>query len=205
MAPSGIKLTYFNARGRAEPARLILAQAGIEYEDIRIEREEWAALKPKIPMGQLPCMEVEGKTICQSMAIARYCASRYGLTGNNALEAALADQAVDAVNDLITELVKVMHQPEEAKKAELAKVFKDEKLPVWLTMMETVLKKQGGKHFTGSSLSWADIIVFHIVSSLKDRWSPDMSSHPCLSSLVTMVGSLPNIKAWIQKRPVTEM
>merc|ERR1711962_1895763 len=183
MSPSGIKLTYFNARGRAEPARLILAQAGIEYEDIRIEREEWAALKPKVPMGQLPCMEVEGKTICQSMA----------------------DQAVDAVNDLITELVKVMHQPEEAKKAQLAKVFKEEKLPVWLTMMETVLKKQGGKHFTGSSLSWADVIVFHIVSSLKDRWSPDLSSHPCLSSLVTMVGSLPNIKAWIQKRPVTEM
>merc|ERR1719260_18990 len=129
-------------------------------------------------MGQLPCMEVEGKTICQSMAIARYCASRYGLAGNNVLEAALADQAVDAVNDLITELVKVMHQPEEAKE---------------------------GRHFTVSSLSWADVIVFHIVSSLKDRWSPDLSCHPCLSSLVTMVSSLPNIKAWIQKRPVTEM
>jgi len=205
MAPSGIKLTYFNARGRAEPARLILAQAGIEYEDIRIEREEWAALKPKIPMGQLPCMEVEGKTICQSMAIARYCASRYGLAGNNALEAALADQAVDAISDITTELFKAMFERDEEKKGEMAKVLKEEKLPAWLTMMEAVLQKQGGKHFTGSSLSWADILVFHMVSSLKDRWSPDLSSHPCLSSLVTMVGSLPNIKAWIQKRPVTAM
>ena len=41
-----LKLIYFNGRGRGEPARLILAQAGVEYEDERIEFEDWAALKP---------------------------------------------------------------------------------------------------------------------------------------------------------------
>ena len=41
-----IKLTYFNVRGRAEPARLILAQAGVDYQDIRIEREDWPKVKP---------------------------------------------------------------------------------------------------------------------------------------------------------------
>ena len=44
MAPQ-IKLIYFNLRGRAEIARLVLAQSGVEYEDKRIEREEWAELK----------------------------------------------------------------------------------------------------------------------------------------------------------------
>ena len=44
--PAKIKLTYFNLRGRAEVARLILAQAGVEYEDHRIEREDWVKLKP---------------------------------------------------------------------------------------------------------------------------------------------------------------
>ena len=43
-----MKLIYFNLRGRAELARLILAEAEEKYEDTRVEWEsdEWAALKP---------------------------------------------------------------------------------------------------------------------------------------------------------------
>ena len=40
------KLTYFNGRGRAELIRLIFAQAGVEYEDNRIVKEQWMELKP---------------------------------------------------------------------------------------------------------------------------------------------------------------
>ena len=39
---STYKLLYFNSRGTAEPSRIILAQAGVEYEDIRFEGEQWA-------------------------------------------------------------------------------------------------------------------------------------------------------------------
>ena len=41
-----MKLMYFNSRGRAEISRIILAQAGEDYEDKRIERVDWPALKP---------------------------------------------------------------------------------------------------------------------------------------------------------------
>jgi len=40
------KLTYFNGRGRAELSRLIFAQAGVPYEDVRIEGAQWPELKP---------------------------------------------------------------------------------------------------------------------------------------------------------------
>lgn len=39
------KLHYFNLRGRAELARLIFAQAGVEFEDVRFERSEWPSIK----------------------------------------------------------------------------------------------------------------------------------------------------------------
>lgn len=40
------KLTYFNIKGLAEPIRQLFAYGGIEYEDNRIERDDWPALKP---------------------------------------------------------------------------------------------------------------------------------------------------------------
>ena len=48
--PAKIKLIYFNAKGRAELARLILAQAGAEYDDVRLEREEWPSQKASKPL-----------------------------------------------------------------------------------------------------------------------------------------------------------
>ena len=71
-----IKLTYFNLRARAEPARLVLAYAGAKYEDVRLPApwdnpKPWAALKPTTPYGQCPLLEWDGEVIAQSMAITR--------------------------------------------------------------------------------------------------------------------------------------
>ena len=45
------KLTYFNGRGRGETARLLFAAAGVEYEDCRINKEQWATIKPGMTMS----------------------------------------------------------------------------------------------------------------------------------------------------------
>lgn len=43
------KLSYFNARGRAEKIRLMFAAAGVEYEDYRFKDfEEFKKLKDGI-------------------------------------------------------------------------------------------------------------------------------------------------------------
>ena len=42
------KLIYFNARGRAEVARLILHYAQVPFEDYRLaDRAEWSQIKPR--------------------------------------------------------------------------------------------------------------------------------------------------------------
>ena len=40
------KLYYFPGRGRAELSRFVFAQAGVQYEDVRVKGEEWGKLKP---------------------------------------------------------------------------------------------------------------------------------------------------------------
>lgn len=42
---SGYRLYYFNTRGRAELCRLAFAAAKLEYEDIRLDSEQWAKEK----------------------------------------------------------------------------------------------------------------------------------------------------------------
>jgi len=39
------KLIYFGVYARAEPIRILLHHAKVEYEDKRISFEEWGALK----------------------------------------------------------------------------------------------------------------------------------------------------------------
>lgn len=39
------KLTYFNLKGLAESIRILFSYGGIQYEDNRIDRANWAAFK----------------------------------------------------------------------------------------------------------------------------------------------------------------
>lgn len=39
-------LFYFNVKASAEPLRYLFAYGALEYEDVRVTRDEWPALKP---------------------------------------------------------------------------------------------------------------------------------------------------------------
>lgn len=92
-----LQLIYFNATARAEPTRFMLHYKGVDFDDKRVEGEEWEKIKPSAfvlfatcllsvseakiagtPFGQLPMLDVDGVKICQSSAIHRYVANKYG-------------------------------------------------------------------------------------------------------------------------------
>ncbi|CAF1635447.1 unnamed protein product, partial [Didymodactylos carnosus] len=105
---SNYKLYYGNARGRAEITRLIFAQAGQKFEDLRWEQDEWPRYKAEMPLGQVPVLEVDGIKIPQSISIARFVAKQFNLAGRDNLEQAKVDSVVDTIVDLMEKIIPVM-------------------------------------------------------------------------------------------------
>ena len=103
--PVKYKLLYFDLAGRGEVSRLLLHQAGVEFEDYRVKgKEEWPTLKKDMPFGQLPVLQIftdEGtKVLAQSNTIARFIARSHGLAGKDSWESAQCDMLVDVTGDI---------------------------------------------------------------------------------------------------------
>jgi glutathione S-transferase len=202
---SKITLTYFDGRGRGEIIRLLLAYGGADYEDKRIKREDWAALKPSAPFGQVPILEVDGVKLCQSNACARYLARKFHLAGKTELDQARADMLVDCYDDATKPILSFFMEKDETKKAEAKKKYCEEQLPASLALLEGLLVANGGKFFVGSELTWADIAFMNFVqwTAMGGAVNP-LEKFPKLTALDAMVKEVPKIKAWIEKRPKTE-
>ncbi|KAK6024243.1 glutathione S-transferase protein [Ostertagia ostertagi] len=103
------KLTYFDGRGLAEIIRQILVVGGSDFEDVRYSFEEFPKHKEELPFGQVPVLEVDGKQLAQSHAIARYLARSFGLAGKSAWEEAIVDSIADLCKDYTREYSAVLH------------------------------------------------------------------------------------------------
>jgi len=202
-----MKLTYFNLRARGEPARLILEQAGVAYEDHRIESPfadpgPWMEYKSKTPYGQLPVLKDGDLEIAQSMTIARYVANKTGLGGNNAAESAQMDEVVDTLSDATNKQYDAfLFEKDETKKKELQKAFNSTYLPNLFSQLEKRLAERGCEYFAAGRLSWADILFFHFAVELPDQ--EVIKGYKLINMLFTRVANLPKIKCWVDRRPVT--
>uniref|UniRef100_A0A1B6J6C7 glutathione transferase n=1 Tax=Homalodisca liturata TaxID=320908 RepID=A0A1B6J6C7_9HEMI len=103
MAPK-YKLTYINRKGIAEYVRYLLAYLGEDFEDVRLDYDKWksGSLKHTTPFGRIPYLEVDGKVLTQTIAIARYLGKEAGLGGRNNWEDMQIDIMADTIVDLRT-------------------------------------------------------------------------------------------------------
>lgn len=198
-------LTYFNLMGRAEPIRLIFAQAGVNYKDHRIERSEWPAMKDKMPFGQLPVLEMDGKVLAQSHAIEKFLARMFGLDGKDDWESAKIDECIMGQEDLLQKMVPWFREENEAKKIEIFKKLVTDEINPFLERYQKFLVDNGTGYFVGTDLTYADLSLFHILSFMNTKLLPGhLKNYPRLDEFVTKIAALPNIKAWLEKRPKTD-
>ncbi|KFP29422.1 Hematopoietic prostaglandin D synthase [Colius striatus] len=188
------KLTYFNLRGRAEISRYLFAYSGKKYEDHRIEAADWPKIKPTIPFGKLPVLEVDGVTIHQSLAIARYLARESGLAGQTPVEQALVDAIVDTIADFMTLFPWGNRAFDDILTNKAPELLKD---------LNTFL---GDKNWlVGKSVTWADFYWDVCSTTLLSHKADLVDNYPRLLALKDRVQALPAIAAWIQKRPKTAL
>lgn len=194
------KLIYFDVTGLGEPIRYLLHQSGIKFEDKMIKFDEWPAIKPTTPLGQLPVLEIDGKPHVQSKAIGRLLAKKNKLYGANDNDAYQIDSTIDFFEDL-RYIVSMYHW---AENDELKKKWKeqiDTKLPFTLEKLEEQIKKNHGCLVSGK-LSWADLQIVAQMEMIDNNLGREVENdYPELKKLVEKVRSLPKIKAYLSNRP----
>jgi glutathione S-transferase len=210
-------LIYFAARGRAELIRLVLAEVGVDYQEHVVGRgtppvdgrpTDFAALKATgtLPFDALPVWEEpSGLRLAQSAAIANHIARIHGLRGKIAIEEALCDQLLGAVDDVRIELRKlatVAAEQRPALRAELASAT----LPRWLGYLDRLLRASGGGtgYFVGASVTLADLALWYLFEMIKDNgFGSALERFPALVAFAERIGSRPGIADYLKsaRRP----
>jgi len=200
MAPS-YKITYFNVTALAEPSRMILKYANIDFEDDRFEREQWPELKPKMPFGQVPILTANGRQYHQSIAMARFFAKQAKLVGKDDFEDLEIDCAVDTVNDLRSKIALYSYETDAAiKEARKGPLF-SETIPYYLDRLDKMAKDNDG-HLACNKLTWADFYLVGMLDYLNYMIEGDLfTKHPNLQEVRNNVVTIPQIKKWIEERP----
>lgn len=102
-----LTLSYFPIRARAEPMRVLLADAGVEFVDKRIPLdEEWkTTLKAQYPFRQLPTLDVQdeqGNVFClpETNAILQYLEDTFTVIPGHKERSALDQAQTTAVREV---------------------------------------------------------------------------------------------------------
>ncbi|XP_040595678.1 glutathione S-transferase A2-like [Mesocricetus auratus] len=203
-------LHYFNARGRMECIRWLLAAAGVEFEEKFIESpEDLEKLRKdgKLMFEQVPMVEIDGMTLVQTRAILNYIATKYDLSGKDMKERALIDMYAEGVADLSEMMGQLIVTPPDQKEAKIS-LIKDRAKNRYLPAFEKVLKSHGQDYLVGNRLSRVDIHLLELLLYVEEIDSSLLAPFPLLQALKSRLSSLPNVKKFLQpgsqRKPPTD-
>lgn len=162
---SDIKLTYFDFAGsRGEEIRLALAIAGVAFEDNRVTHDAFGALKPDLPFGALPVLEVKGHApLAQSNAILRLIGRQHGMHPEEPFEAARHDAFMEAAEELRQRISATMRMADAVQKKAARQQLSTDYLPQWGGCVDRMIGD--GPFVGGEKASVADIKLYMV-----DRW-----------------------------------
>jgi glutathione S-transferase len=199
------KLTYFDApTSRGEECRLALHLAAVDFEDVRVKRADWPALKPTTPFGGMPLFESAGRPVlAQSNAILVFIGRSHGLHPKDDFEAARHEAVMCHVEDLRANVGPTLRIQDEGEKKKAREALATGYLPAWAARTEKQIGD--GPFFGGSKLHVVDLKLYIAV-----RWLASgtvdfipatiFSEFPKLNRVHDSVRDHEGVKAWYAKK-----
>ena len=197
---------------RAEVTRLALYMNDIEFVDHRISDTERDQFKKNgqlpngmiAPFQQLPVLEVDGKIVAQTGAIARFCGKLSGMyPSDNDFDAARVDQIIEAAQD-INYIVSISGREKNLEKKLLARErLTKVHLPKWFQFLENLLiENNESDWFVGNSMTIADLSIWGLLgwltSGLLDGVPKSvLDPYKNLIELKNKISQHPKIKEWM--------
>jgi len=195
-------LGYWNIRGLAQPIRVLLGYAGVEFEEIHyvigdgpeFSYEDW--YKEKFELGldfpNLPYYMEGDLKLTQSNAILRHLARKHDLIGQTSAERARCDLAAEQICDLRKTFVTLCYS-EDFKSQLLDYVSK---LPKSLQPFEDFLGEN--PWLAGQNITWADFLAWEYFDQ-HVLLKPDcLASFPRLTAYHLRFKDEPKIKAFME-------
>uniref|UniRef100_A0A1I7TSG0 glutathione transferase n=1 Tax=Caenorhabditis tropicalis TaxID=1561998 RepID=A0A1I7TSG0_9PELO len=202
------KLTYFDLRGWAEPARQLFHLSHTPYDDVRIpmadSEKSWEKLKD--------LLNVDGKfDIPQSAAICRFLARKFGYAGKNEQEEAWADAIVDQYKDFSVAFKTLIFAARAGKpQDEILKIRYEIFNPsrdAYFEILNGILEKNPSGYLVGDGLTWADLVIadnLHSLEKLK-AMDDDNEMHQNLKKYKERIYSTPDLEDHIATRLDSEV
>lgn len=194
-----LKLLYFNGPGRMEPLRWIMEAGGVSYSTEFISFEQWPDKKTTTPYGSMPILEVDGKPICETLAIARFLGNLTGLVHSDPNKNAIGDEVVDITASLVSGFLDIiLHCKDESLKAskmeDLVNNTMKKKFNIWEARIQ-------GAYLEGDKPMWQDIFMAHWLNRFREYNKTLLNDYPKLEKVVGNVLAMEKIKAYLASPP----
>eukprot|EP01060_Flectonema_neradi_P023071 TRINITY_DN312_c0_g1_i1.p1 TRINITY_DN312_c0_g1~~TRINITY_DN312_c0_g1_i1.p1 ORF type:complete len:220 (+),score=52.38 TRINITY_DN312_c0_g1_i1:110-769(+) len=212
-----LKLVYFAIPARAESIRLCLTLGGVEFEDKRLQMDEWAKLKQEVEPKQLPLLYIgDNRVVGQAVALTKYAAKISKFEGKplypeDPLLALEVDEFADYVAEIFTAIGATFKMEDEAERqaCRLKLVSPGGDIHKWLSYIDNLLGKSKSGFAVGDHLTLADVMTFCQIQPMRSGFL-DGVPVTCLDEFKNiqahkeMMAAIPIIKAYyaVPKMPV---
>ena len=190
-----------------------------------IDPKNWGKVKPTLPLGAIPCLEIEGEgkdneLIAESHAILRYLGKLGSLYPTDLIEAMKVDSMMDTMAEMARAIemsvngpVKWLIADEPWTKEQVLAIRKristneEHGLPFHLKYFENILKENGSGWLVGDSVTIADLLLHRtttwVGSGMLDGIPKTMvDSYPWVKAHHDKIEAIPAVKQWRAEHPI---